>query len=201
MHWLEWTVVALVGYLVGAIPFAVIIARRHGVDILQTGSGNPGATNVKRIIGKSAGTLCFTLDTLKGVAAAGWMRPPGFGSDPALLSVIGLLFAILGHSFSVFIKFKGGKGIATTMGGLAVIMPWVLLLGLGLWVIVFQTSRYVSLASIVFGASLPLNSLLLGRGKVELALALVLAILILLRHRANIARLLQGTENRFSRTR
>lgn len=197
---LEAVAVIIVGYLLGAIPFAVLIARRHGVDILKEGSGNPGATNVKRVLGKKAGNLCFFLDFLKGLVAAGWVLLPFWeASNPVLLSVIGLFAAIIGHSFSVFIRFRGGKGVATTMGGLLAIMPLVLLTGLLLWVIVFYTTRYVSLASLVFGISLPLFGWIYGVEMTKIVLGLILAVLLLVRHRANIVRLLNGTENRFTR--
>ncbi|MEM8550256.1 MAG: glycerol-3-phosphate 1-O-acyltransferase PlsY [Verrucomicrobiota bacterium] len=196
---IEIVAVAIVGYLIGSISFAVIIAKRMGVNILQEGSGNPGATNVKRVLGKKAGNLCFALDFVKGLVAAGWPLLPFVGaSDPIALGIIGLIAGILGHSFSLFLKFKGGKGVATTMGGLLALAPFVLLLGLLLWLVLFYTTRYVSVASIGFGVSLPVTGMFLTGGKLWLELFLVaLAVLIVLRHKANIQRLLTGTESRF----
>lgn len=189
--------VTVIGYLLGAIPFAVIIAKRHGVNILKEGSGNPGATNVTRTIGKRAGNLCFALDFLKGVVAAGW---PLLGAgDPTGLGVIGLIAAIIGHSYSVFINFKGGKGVAVTMGGLLSLNPLVLLIALLVWLAVFYISRYVSLASIAFGVSLPILGVAFEVSSILLTFLTAIAALILYRHRANIKRLFSGTEHRFSK--
>lgn len=189
----------LVGYFLGSISFAVIIARRHGVDILKEGSGNPGATNVKRTLGKRAGNLCFALDALKGFLAT--LLPMVLVSDgnELALAIIGLVGAILGHSFSVFIGFKGGKGVAVTMGGLLALSPAVLIGGLLIWVATFYTSRYVSLASIAFGISLPLLSLIFGKPWLLTGFFVLLAALIIIRHKSNIKRLLSGTESRFAK--
>ncbi len=190
----------VVGYLAGAIPFGYLVARAHGVDILKEGSGNPGATNVKRVVGKKAGNMVFALDFLKGVFASGWVfLLPVEGERLLVAAILGLCAAILGHSFSVFLKGKGGKGVATTMGGLAVIMPWVVLIGVAVWVVTFYASRYVSLASILFAWSLPAGNLALGAAPLLVWISLALAVLITFRHRSNIERLLKGTENRFVR--
>lgn len=188
------------GYLLGAISFAVIIARRYGVDILKEGSGNPGATNVKRVLGKRPGNLCFALDALKGFVAAGWPLVVYRHEEWAVtLGVIGIIAAIAGHSYSVFIGFKGGKGVATTVGGLLAVSPYVILIGAFVWVLIFYTTRYVSLASICLGVSLPLSAWLLDQPLVVLLLTILLALILIVRHRTNIIRLLNGTENRFQR--
>ena len=200
MNSLEIFVVALSGYLLGSIPFAVLIARRKGIDILEAGSGNPGATNVRRVIGKREGALCLVLDALKGFMAAGLPMLPVFHtSEPATLGIIGLMAALSGHGFSVFLKFKGGKGVAVTAGGLFALVPLIMSIGLLIWMAVFFTTRYVSLASIFLGLSLPLSSLIFGLQKQQTLLCLLLAIIIVVRHRTNIQRLLRGTENRFTR--
>lgn len=192
------TIVA--GYLLGAVSFAVIISRRYGVDILKEGSGNPGATNVKRVLGKKPGNLCFALDALKGVVAAGWPLLVYRNEEWAVtLGVLGLMAAIAGHSYSVFIGFKGGKGVATTVGGLLAVSPLVILIGALIWLLVFYTTRYVSLASICLGISLPLSAWLFREPLVVLLLTLLLALILVVRHRSNIVRLLKGTENRFQR--
>ena len=197
---MDFVLATLVGYLAGAIPFGYLVARAHGVDILKEGSGNPGATNVKRVVGKRAGNTVFALDFLKGVLAAGWVFLLSVEGERLLVaSILGLCAAILGHSFSIFLKGKGGKGVATTMGGLAVIMPWVVLIGVAVWVATFYASRYVSLASILFAWSLPAGNLLLGAEPLLIWISLALAVLITFRHRSNIERLLKGTENRFVR--
>lgn len=190
--------IALVaGYLLGSISFAVIIARSRGVDILKFGSGNPGATNVTRALGSGWGKLVFTLDMLKGYVAAGW--PLIFVSESGLqLGIIGLIASIIGHSFSIFLKFRGGKGVATTMGGLLALMPGVLLIGALCWGIVFLASRMVALASILFAASLSISACFMyGLKDPRFTLGLILGILIIVRHRSNISRMLQGTENQF----
>ena len=192
-------IVTLIGYLLGSIPFAVLIARRKGVDILKAGSGNPGATNVRRVLGKTEGALCLVLDALKGFLAAGAPLIYLHASDPVLLSINGLLAALLGHSFSVFIKFKGGKGVAVTVGGLFALMPLIMVIGGLVWIAVFISTRYVSAASIALGLSLPLISLIFQLPRPQTLLCLLLAIIIVVRHRSNIQRLLRGTENRFIR--
>ena len=185
----------IIGYLLGAISFAVIIARSQGVDIFKEGSGNPGATNVKRILGKKWGHAVFALDALKGFTAT--VLPLMVYSDDRL-AIIGLIAAILGHSFSVFLKFRGGKGVATTIGGLLVLMCPVLLLGLAVWLIIFYMKKVVALASIFFAASLPISAYFIyGKDDPRFYLGLVLALLIVVRHRSNITRMFSGKESKF----
>ena len=190
-------IVSIIGYFLGATSFAVIIARSKGVDILKFGSGNPGATNVTRALGSKWGKLVFALDALKGFVAAGW--PLVFISESDLnLAILGLLASIIGHSFSIFLNFRGGKGVATTMGGLLAIMPSVLLIGVFIWVAVFLTSRVVALASILFALSLTISAYFIhGLEDPRFTLSLVIGILIIVRHRSNISRMLQGSENQF----
>lgn len=196
MSALSITLVIVVGYLIGSISFAVIIARSKGVDIFKEGSGNPGATNVKRVLGKKAGNTVFFLDALKGLVAAGWPLL-AYGGDNRL-AVIGLIAAILGHSFSIFLKFRGGKGVATTIGGLLALMWMVLLIGLAVWLVIFYTSKMVALASILFAISLPISSYFIyGHQDPRFYLGLVLAVLIVVRHRSNILRMFSGKENKF----
>lgn len=194
---LQILLVTVLGYLLGAISFAVIVARRHGVDILTQGSGNPGATNVKRVLGSKCGNTVFVLDALKGFVAACW---PMLLLGDVRLAVLGLIAAILGHSFSIFLKFRGGKGVATTMGGLLAIMPIVLLAGLAVWAICFYSTRIVALASIFFALSLSVAAFVLyGSGDVRFGLGVLLGLLIVLRHRSNITRMFQGKENSFKK--
>ena len=188
--------VAIIGYLLGAISFAVIIARSKGVDIFKEGSGNPGATNVKRILGKKWGNAVFVLDALKGFIAAGLPLFVVYHDDR--LAVIGLIAAILGHSFSVFLKFRGGKGVATTIGGLLALMCPALLIGLVVWLIIFYTKKVVALASIFFAVSLPLSAYFIyGTEDPRFYLGVVLALFIVGRHRSNIIRMFSGKENKF----
>lgn len=195
---LAYVLTLVAGYVVGSISFAVLIAKQHGVDIFKLGSGNPGATNILRNLGKKAGYTCFLLDAFKGVAAALIGRglatfSPGVEAEA--LAVLGLAAAIFGHSYSVFLGFRGGKGVATTVGGLLVILPWVMLIGIAIWLAVFFSTRYVSLASVLLGISLPISALFLSSGT-GLLLCLILATIIVVRHRANLERLYRGTEPR-----
>ena len=197
----------MVGYLLGSIPFGVLVAKRMGVDIYSVGSGNPGATNVLRSIGKPAGYTVFLLDFLKGVLATVWFKfgLVAFSGDPNL-ALWGLPAAVLGHTYPLFAKFKGGKGVATAMGGLLGVMPGCLLIGLVSWGVIFVTTRYVAVASIGFGLSLPLCSIIgywnaedKGGHFSKVILSLIIMLWIIWRHRSNLQRLKDGTENRFER--
>ena len=187
--------ITIIGYFLGAISFAVIMARSKGVDILKEGSGNPGATNVKRILGKKWGYTIFALDALKGFTAAG-LPLMVYGDDR--LALIGLVAAILGHSFSVFLKFRGGKGVATTIGGLLALMCPVVLIGLVVWLIIFYTKKIVALASIFFAVSLPISAYFIyDTQEPRFYLSAALALFIVIRHRSNIIRMFSGNENKF----
>ena len=192
----------LIGYFLGSINFAVLVAKYKGLDLFSLGSGNPGATNVKRTMGTFWGNTVFFLDFSKGYLAVFLTESilvlEGLNYD--LLAILGLLGAILGHSFSIFLKFRGGKGVATTMGGLLALMPWVLILGLVAWLIVFFSTRVVAMASIVFAISLPISFYFLhDLPDVRWIFCIVLAILIVVRHYSNIQRLLSGKEHDFSK--
>jgi glycerol-3-phosphate acyltransferase PlsY len=189
--------ITIIGYLLGAISFAVIIARSKGVDIFKEGSGNPGATNVKRILGKKWGNAVFALDALKGFTAA--LLPLKIYDDDRLaLAIIGLIAAILGHSFSIFLKFRGGKGVATTIGGLLALMYPALLIGIVVWLIIFYTKKVVALASIFFAVSLPMSAYFIyGTEDPRFYLGVVLALFIVVRHHSNIIRMFSGKENKF----
>ena len=168
------------------------------MDILKVGSCNPGATNVMRSMGKPYGYTCFLLDAGKGILAVvlGRLIAGHAGLDTQAMGILGLVGAILGHSFSIFLKFRGGKGVATTVGGLFALLPPVLVVGALIWVVVFYIWKYVSLASILLGLSLPVSAYLFNYDKLSVAVCLALALLIIARHKANIQRLLAGTENR-----
>ena len=204
---LETIAVGLIGYLLGSIPFGVLVAKKAGVDIYSVGSGNPGATNVLREIGKPSGYLVFLLDFIKGILATTWFLLPvfWFSGDPAL-GLWGLPAAVLGHTYPVFAKFRGGKGVATAMGGLLGVMPGCLIIGLVSWLIIFYSTRYVAVASIGFGLSLPVCAIVGiwsgdgGQGaEGKILLAFLVMGWIIWRHRANLSRLRAGTENRFER--
>lgn len=214
-------IAGVVGYFLGAIPFGYVVARAHGVNIFQEGSKNPGATNVKRVLGerfgargKRAGNLVFALDVLKGAVAAGWgllaytsasvdydLENGVVGqvatNDWLLVGVAGLVGALLGHSFSCFTKFKGGKGVATGAGGFLVLAPLATLIGGAVWIVTFYSSRYVSLASILAAVALPIAAFFLGLPTAVTVIAAIVALFVVIRHRANISRLLAGTESKF----
>ena len=183
----------LFGYLLGSIPFGFLIAKAHGVSIFDVGSGNPGATNVLRTIGKKAGYTVFFLDAFKGILAVAL----GIYTQYPYTA---LLAALIGHSFSCWIHFKGGKGVATLIGGLFLLMPLPLISGLFVWFIIFKLLRYVSFASICFVMSLlPFCCLYYGiEPSRKHALPLfILTLLVIIRHRSNLIRLWQGKENKF----
>ncbi len=183
----------VLGYLLGSIPFGVLVAKAHGVCIFDVGSGNPGATNVLRSIGKRAGYAVFILDATKGMLA---VALGAFWNAPYLT----LLGALLGHSYSLWIHFKGGKGVATLIGGLFLLMPLPLLSGLLVWFVLFKLLRYVSVASICFVMSLlPLCCLFYGveASRYHALPLLFLTLFVILRHKSNLIRLWRGEENRF----
>ncbi len=215
---------AVIGYFLGSLPFGAMVARSHGVDIFKEGSGNPGATNVKRVLGekfgakgKRAGNLVFGLDVLKGAVASGWSLLAWTslsvsvdlengngaaviaGQDWRLLGLAGVVGAILGHSFSIFTKFKGGKGVATAAGGVLMLMPVSCLIGGLVWIITFYATRYVSLGSILAAVAVPASSWLRGNPlPLNIAITLI-GLFVIVRHRTNITRLLNGTENKFTK--
>ena len=198
--------VALVGYLLGSIPFGVIIAKKNGVDIYSVGSGNPGATNVLRSIGKPAGYAVFLLDFAKGLIATTWFLLPVFSfSGNVTLGLWGLPGVVLGHTYPIFAHFRGGKGVASAMGGLLGVMPGCLIIGLVTWSVIFFSTRYVALASIGFGVSLPVCTIVNTwmndqPGAFEKVIfSIVVMLWIVWRHRSNISRLRKGTENRFQK--
>ena len=189
---------ALLGsYLLGSFPTAYLLVKRlKRVDVRTVGSGNVGATNVARIAGFKAGAVVFLIDAAKGALAVCWVAWwQQSAVTPGLQLACGLA-AILGHSFPVWLGFRGGKGVATTIGVLLAAMPLAAAACLAAWVIVFAIWRYVSLASIAAAVTLPVAQAVLGQGVAERLFGAVLALLVIVRHRANIQRLRQGTEPR-----
>jgi acyl phosphate:glycerol-3-phosphate acyltransferase len=199
--------VASIGYLLGSLPFGYVVARAHGVNIFKEGSGNPGATNVKRVLGekfgakgKRAGNFVFVLDAVKGAAAASWPALPFLHAPEwRLLGLVGVIAAVLGHSFSIFTKFKGGKGVATAAGGLVFLMPLPCLIGALVWLLTFATTRYVSLGSILAAVAVPAASWLRGNPLPFNLVATALGLFVIIRHRENLKRLLNGTETKFAK--
>ena len=198
----------VIGYLLGSIPFGLFVGYARGVDIRKHGSGNIGATNISRTLGRNWGILVFSLDALKGLLAvllAKSFVPTGWGGvagpfSPTDLGIIAAVACILGHNFPVWLGFKGGKGIATSAGVLFGLMPIAGLVSFLVWMTLFYATRYVSVASIVAAVSIPITVWITERSFGALFwFALLVAVLAIVRHRANIQRLLAGTENRFEK--
>ncbi len=201
--WISAAAAIIVAYLLGSIPFGLLIGRMRGIDIRQVGSCNIGATNVLRSVGKGWGILALLLDALKGyIPAAGfpWLlhELALLADTPAWLKIACGCAAILGHNFPIYLRFKGGKGVATSAGVLIGIAPQALLIGLGTFAVVFGISRFVSLGSITAAVVVPVAGFFLYRqeGMLVPAVLVVLGLLVIWRHKANIRRLLNGTENR-----
>jgi acyl phosphate:glycerol-3-phosphate acyltransferase len=194
---------SLAAYLLGAMPFGYVISRARGIDIRQRGSGNIGATNVFRSVGKTWGVLTFICDFLKGFVAAFFFPLAAVhlapSASPEILRVLCAFMAVAGHNWPVFLGFRGGKGVATSAGALLGIAWQAVLVGVGVWVVLFLLTRYVSVASIVSafaiaGAAWPLYA---KHGRlIPIALTL-LGVIIVWRHKGNIQLLLNGAENRF----
>lgn len=179
-------------FVLGSIPFGIIIAKAKGVDLKKIGSGNIGATNVLRSLGKWPAALTLLGDLLKGTAAVAIGRYFGIGS---LYEGLVGISAILGHNFSIFLGFRGGKGVATSLGVLSVYSPQAALLTLVIWVVVVIFTKYSSMGALVSFGLLPINILLFD-GKEKLFIAILLTIFIFIRHKDNIQRLMKGSERR-----
>ncbi len=195
---MQIAILTLIAYLLGAVPFGLLVARTKGVDIRKEGSGNIGATNVLRVIGKGWGIFTLVLDALKGFIPAFFF--PILGKVESEWGVLFGLAAILGHTFPVYLKFKGGKGVATSAGMLLGTAPAAVGIGFACWVVTLVLTRYVSLASIVAAIATAVAVWIQGDKALVVNLALtLLAVLVVWLHRANIKRLLNGTENRFGK--
>jgi len=201
--------VVVVSYLLGSIPTGYIAGRIAGIDIRKEGSGNIGATNVLRIVGKKYGYVVFILDAAKGLAAvkiaeAAAGRSSFYSLSPDWFGILAALTCVLGHSFPVWLRFRGGKGVATSAGTMFGLAPWATLVAVVVWVVVFEVTRYVSVASIAAAIALPLAigvflALHLTHGTVIFYSAIVIAGIVCWRHRSNFSRLLKGDEQRFGR--
>jgi glycerol-3-phosphate acyltransferase PlsY len=202
-------VVVIGSYLLGSIPFGYIAGRAAGIDIRKCGSSNVGTTNVVRTLGKRYGYPVFAADFLKGFAAVrislliATRTQPEWNSSE-MLGILAAIFSVLGHSFPVWLHFKGGKGVATSAGALLGLAPMAALLGAVVWVLSFWLTRYVSVASIAAAAALPVIILITTwlnqtSGKLLFYSSTFLAALVIWRHRSNLSRLMRGTEPRFTR--
>ena len=182
-------------YLLGSIPNGLIFGKLiWNKDLRQFGSKNIGATNAWRVIGAKAGILIFLLDFLKGALSV-WLAKNFIGDE--LIMVGAGLLAILGHTFSIFLKLRGGKGVATGLGVIALMMPEVTATVFATWTIIFLLTRYVSLASIIAAALTPILAFWFDESTAFIIFGVAAAIFIIVRHKDNIARLIHGKENRF----
>ena len=203
---LGYAITLLAGYLIGSVPTGYLVAKARGLDIRTVGSGNIGATNVFRHLGKPAGIFVLLVDALKGWLAAyvlanftlAWFFPSATETVQDCVRVTAGAGAILGHNFTCWLQFKGGKGVATSAGVLVALVWPSLLIILGMWVVVFALTRYVSLASICAAASLPLAAWLTHESMAMILVTAGMGGMAIYKHRANIKRLLNGTESRIS---
>jgi glycerol-3-phosphate acyltransferase PlsY len=204
--------VVLIGsYLLGSIPFGYLAGRLVGIDVRKVGSGNVGATNVVRVLGKRYGYPVFALDFLKGFGAVKISMliapgaPPEWNS-PEIFGILAAVSSVLGHLYPPWLKFKGGKGVATSAGALLALTPVATLIGVAIWIIVFWLTRYVSLASITAAVVLPIVILVVrshdqSNGKPLVYASAWVAAVVIWRHRSNLSRLFRGAEPRFTRKR
>ena len=185
--------VILVSYILGSIPFGYIIAKIKGVDITKLGSGNIGATNVGRYLGKPYFFIVLFLDAIKGFIPTILFKLL-FGLEYGILAG---LFSVIGHSYSIFMKFKGGKGVATGLGVSIALIPIETIIGFGVWFLVLTIFKIVALASIISAISVFIVVLFLEKSSLIKIVCGIIAVLIVLRHKSNIERIIKGTEPKF----
>jgi acyl phosphate:glycerol-3-phosphate acyltransferase len=199
VEFFRYAATAICAYLLGSIPSGYLMARARGVDIRKVGSGNIGATNVFRILGRPAGITVLLCDALKGFIAARYIS---FASDPAAAeyhAILAGLAAILGHNYTCWLRFKGGKGIATSAGVILSLAPLGLAVALGTWLVMLFLTKYVSVASIIAAMILPVGVWLTGGTRQMTLLTSVVGALAIYKHKGNMVRLMNGTENRFGK--
>ena len=197
----------ILAYIVGSLPTAYVVGKLlKGIDIREYGSGNVGATNVVRTVGKGAGIFVFIVDFLKGTFAVTiipLILSKLFinGDEPmSIVYILAGVSAISGHIWTCFLRFRGGKGVSTTAGVMAGLSPMVLIASLLVWILVFFLTRYVSLASLIAGLAMPVIALFMGKSVDFIAFCGILCVVGTYSHRSNIRRLINGTESRFVRS-
>ncbi len=199
---LSYILIALGAYLLGSIPFGYLMAKAKGIDIRSVGSGNIGATNAMRVLGKPAGIFVLLLDTAKGFGAvwlASQLLKDNSGTSIETLRVIAGIGAVLGHNYTCWLRFKGGKGIATTAGVYLALAPWALLVGVVVFILALLLTRYVSVGSISAAVALPATVWIMAPQNIFLgSVTTALGLLAIYKHKSNIQRLMVGTENRLS---
>jgi acyl phosphate:glycerol-3-phosphate acyltransferase len=187
-----WEALAFIGsYILGSIPFGYVVGKVKGYDIRKEGSGNIGSTNVFRVVGKKEGIFVFVLDFLKG-----YLPVLYFTNISVLAGILALLGAIAGHMTTPFLKFKGGKGVATGFGGVIALMPLPAVLAFGIWVLLVAIFRRVSIGSLGAAISLPIFYFYIGNPMIKIVLyfSILIAVLVILTHRKNIKKLISGEE-------
>ncbi len=189
---LKTALLIICAFVMGSIPVGVIVAKTKGIDLKKIGSGNIGATNVLRSLGKGPAALTLFGDMLKGALAVALGKYFGLGTF--YQGLIGLS-AILGHNFSLFLGFRGGKGVATSLGVFLLYSPQTALITFIIWIVVVLTTKYSSLGALISFGLLPLTIILLD-GKDKLPVAVLVTLFILIRHTDNIRRLIKGTERK-----
>ncbi|WEK55675.1 MAG: glycerol-3-phosphate 1-O-acyltransferase PlsY [Candidatus Cohnella colombiensis] len=194
------SIIAIVlSYLIGSISFSILFARwLRKIDIRQHGSGNAGATNTLRVLGVGPAICVFLLDAVKGIVAV--LLGLWLGDDQSWIPVLCGLLAIAGHNWPIYFRFKGGKGIATTVGVLATLAFFPTLIAGITAIIIITLTRYVSLGSLIFAVLLPILVFCFGFDSARFWGALMIAVLAIVRHRKNIVKLIQGTENKLGRS-
>lgn len=195
---MKQAIVLLGCYLLGSIPIGLIVGKAlKGIDIRQHGSGNIGASNVLRLLGRGPAAVVFIGDTAKGILPV--LVCGAVFHDP-LLAVTGGILSVLGHNYSIFLKFQGGKGVATSLGVVIGIDPPIAAIAFGLWILILAACRYISVASPMAAISVPVQMLISGSflnrsvPREYLAFGIVAALFVVLKHKSNYARLLSGTE-------
>lgn len=201
--------IAALSYLIGSIPAGYLVARCVGVDIRRVGSGNIGATNVLRVLGKPCGYGVFLFDFLKGVLAVrlSILMMNRLYPTHEHIEFIGIAagtLCVIGHVYPIWLGFKGGKGVATSIGVVFGLMPFAALAVVIVWLVVFQTTKYVSVASITAAVALPFAVIVIGQlqktnGMAFVYFSICLTVVIVWRHRSNLSRLMKGTEQSFKR--
>ena len=215
---LAYILTAFAAYLLGSIPFGFLVAKAKGIDIRSVGSGNIGATNALRVLGKPAGIFVLLMDVLKGYVACALLAPQiydrliphysgffrAFHDLPVEFQmrffVIAGVFAVLGHNYTCWLKFKGGKGIATTAGVFLALAPWALLVALAVFMLALMATRIVSVASMSAAVALPVAVWVMSPNNLFLGIVTTaLGALAIYKHKSNIQRLMAGTENRLGK--
>ncbi len=184
----------VLSYLIGSIPVGFVLCKLiKGVDMRTVGSGNIGSTNAMRVLGRPLGVVAFLGDFGKGWAPTFLIAPALTGEDQWLRVAAGAA-AVCGHVWPIFLRFKGGKAVATGCGAIVGIDPWIFAVAGAVWLVTLVTTRFVGLSSMVMGVAFPVTSAVLGHGAPVICGTSVLALLILLRHRSNLVRMLAGEE-------